>query len=392
MGHHALERRAAVMQHAGDVDQLRVVGLDAGAVAVAVDLDHHVEGVAFRLSSGDDRGCRRHRVHQDRQGASPATQGQRPVELLRRDAHRVQHVGEARREELLGFLQRRHGNPAGAGVPLPSSDLDALRGLDVRTQADAERIHALLHARDIAHHARFVDQRGGSGNVRRMQGNAFNQDIPRAPAVPGHRAPVRPRSAPIPCRESADRASGRSTPTASICRLKPGSATAMRSASLRRLMIGAGVPLGANKAFHARMFTSPIPIACRGRDIGQLRQSAIRQDRERPDLAAGNLCQRSGRLVAHDVDMSAHQVVHCRSDTPIGHVGDVLFERRQQAHASEVRDRADAGAPIGGSARGWRPHKRRIPPDWTPAAAASPPVSSARCRQAPLASKSASGS
>ena len=58
VGHHALERRAAIMQHAADLDQAGSSGCDAGAVAVAVDLDHHVEGVPFCLALGDDRGCR----------------------------------------------------------------------------------------------------------------------------------------------------------------------------------------------------------------------------------------------------------------------------------------------------------------------------------------------
>ena len=57
--------------------------------------------------------------------------------------------------------------PLRACRPLPPRHLDAFRGLHVRTQADAERVHALLHARDVAHHAGLVDQRGGRGNVGR---------------------------------------------------------------------------------------------------------------------------------------------------------------------------------------------------------------------------------
>ena len=95
--------------------------------------------------------------------------------------------------------------PAGAGIPLPSRDLDALRGLDVGTEANAERIHALLHARDVAHQARFIDQRGGRGNVRRMQASPFNQGILRAPAAPGHRARARSRSGRTLCGAPAAR-------------------------------------------------------------------------------------------------------------------------------------------------------------------------------------------
>jgi hypothetical protein len=41
----------------------------------------------------------------------------------------------------------------------------------VRTKPDAERIHALLHARDVAQHARLVDQCRGRGNVGKLQGH-----------------------------------------------------------------------------------------------------------------------------------------------------------------------------------------------------------------------------
>jgi hypothetical protein len=158
------------MQHAADVDQLGLVGLDARAMAVAVHLDHHVEGVLFGLALGDHRLRRRQRVHQDGQRASSPAQHQRPVELRRRNADGVEHVGEARVEELLRFLQRRHRDAAGAGGLLPPRDLNAFRRLDVRPQANTERGHALLHAHDIAHHARLVDQRGGGWNVGEMQG------------------------------------------------------------------------------------------------------------------------------------------------------------------------------------------------------------------------------
>ena len=141
---------------------------------------------------------------------------------------------------------------------------------------------------------------------------------------------------------------GRSTPTASIRRRKSASATAARSASLSRPTIGTGVSLGANNAFHERMFTSPYPKLAAVATSGSCANLLIGQDGERLDLAARNLRQGGGRLVAHHIDMSAHQVVDCRSDAAIGHVGDVLLQRGQQDHASKMRDRADAGAPIGG--------------------------------------------
>src|SRR5262249_39093052 len=160
-------------------------------------------------------------------------------------------------EELLRFLEGRHRDAAGAGGLLPARDLDALRGLDVRPQANAERGQALLHAHDIAHHARLVDQRGRGWNVGEVQGHHHQSRYsPRARNAGASRAGPSAISWET-VRGARPAAVGRSTPTACICRRKSPSATAARSASLRRPTTAAGVPLGTNNAFQARMFTSP---------------------------------------------------------------------------------------------------------------------------------------
>ncbi|MOA52216.1 hypothetical protein D3C78_1754760 [compost metagenome] len=60
---------------------------------------------------------------------------------------------------MLGFLEGRHGDGAGACCELRSNHRQAFAGLDVRAQTHAQGVHALLHALDIALHSRHIDER-----------------------------------------------------------------------------------------------------------------------------------------------------------------------------------------------------------------------------------------
>ena len=155
MCHDALQRRAALLQCTADLDQQRTVSLHAGTMAVAVDLDQHVE----RMPGRGHRACGVERIHDDAQCAPAPPQRQRTVKLRRHHADGIKDVCEARGEKLLGLLQGRDRDAAGTGGLLQAGHLDALRGLDVGAQHHAERRRALLHARDVAHHARLVDER-----------------------------------------------------------------------------------------------------------------------------------------------------------------------------------------------------------------------------------------
>ena len=165
MGEDAFDGGPAVMQQPADVDKRGVVRLDTRAMVVGVDLDHHVERVVLGAALVDDRLRGGNGIDQNGQRAASPPQRQHTVELGRRDADRIEHIGEAVCEELLGLLQGRHRDSACARRHLTLRDFDAFRGLHVRAQSHAERRHALLHARDVAHHAGLVDQRGGSCNV-----------------------------------------------------------------------------------------------------------------------------------------------------------------------------------------------------------------------------------
>jgi hypothetical protein len=87
-------------------------------------------------------------------------------QLCRCHSDRIQDVGDSRREKLLGFLQRRNGDAARAGVELGAHDRQTLRRLDVRTEARAERMHPLLHAVDVLPHASHVYERRGRTEIR----------------------------------------------------------------------------------------------------------------------------------------------------------------------------------------------------------------------------------
>ena len=181
MGQHALQDGAALVQQLADGDQVGGLGLDAGAMAVGIDFDHHLEDVLLGPALGDDGFGGRRRIDQEDQGAAPPAERQRPVELLRRDADGIENVGEARGEELLGLLQGRDGDARGPRFLLATGDLDALRCLDVGAQAHAEPGHARLQAGDVACHARLVDQRGRRFDVHQRHGEVLSRDIRHGP-------------------------------------------------------------------------------------------------------------------------------------------------------------------------------------------------------------------
>lgn len=145
-------------QGGGDVEQLRIVRRDAGPVAVGIDFDRQL--VAHAVLDAVACQCRGHRRRFQQQGKAQATpqQVKRVRQFIRRDRDRIQDVVDATAEEFLGFLQCRNGNAACARGQLAPCHVHAFAGLDVRTEGDTQRIHALLHAQDIPLHAAFVEQ------------------------------------------------------------------------------------------------------------------------------------------------------------------------------------------------------------------------------------------
>ena len=169
MRHHAAERCAAVVKHAGDVEQRGFVRTNARAVSVGIDLDPHVERLTVLGAERDDRLSGRHAVGDDLQVAAATPQGKRCGQLARDHSHGIEDVGHAVVEEACRFLERRDGDALRAGFDLRVRDFHAFAGLDVRAEAHAEGVHARLHAANVVLHARHVDD-GGRGFERLQRG------------------------------------------------------------------------------------------------------------------------------------------------------------------------------------------------------------------------------
>jgi hypothetical protein len=172
VGHHAAQVQAALAEDAGDVDQYRVLCGQAGAMAVAIDFDPHVEAYVMLLCESDDGLGALDAVGKQAEVAAFAPQGQGLGQFAWGDGHGVEHIAYAGGETMLGFLEGGHCDTAGPGGDLGVDHRQALAGLDMRAQAHAQAVHALLHALDIALHLRDVDERGGrvEGSNRRGHG------------------------------------------------------------------------------------------------------------------------------------------------------------------------------------------------------------------------------
>jgi hypothetical protein len=104
-------------------------------------------------------------------------------QLLRRDADRVEDVGDAVGGEILGFGEGRDGDAAGLSGQRQARHLDRLRGLHVRAQRHALGGQRLGHAGDVAQQDRPVEHEAGRRQVGEvhprssaMRGVAFSPE------------------------------------------------------------------------------------------------------------------------------------------------------------------------------------------------------------------------
>ena len=164
MRHHPAQF-AAAGECARDRQQRRGVGLHAGAVAVAVDLDHGRDALpAFGNVPGGIEA-----VDGDDQVAAACAQRLHRVELVRGQADRVEDVAEAVREAGFGLGQRRHGDRRAFAGGHRQQCRQRLAGLHVRTQRHTEAVQVraqhgdvVVHALGVEHEARrpqLVDRR-----------------------------------------------------------------------------------------------------------------------------------------------------------------------------------------------------------------------------------------
>lgn len=163
MGQNAVEA-SGLVQDAADVDEFRGVGVEAAAVAVAVDLYLRRDGeTGFAGSVGDEGGLFA-AVEQDAQGDAAAQEGDDAGQLVRVDADGVRDVGVAAVGERLGLGEGGDGDRAGGVVVHQGGDVEALGRLHVRPQGDPKSVGPPPQSLDVAQGLVHVDD--GEGGVR----------------------------------------------------------------------------------------------------------------------------------------------------------------------------------------------------------------------------------
>ena len=134
-------------------------------MAVAVDFDPHLENFVVFATEGRDGIRRRRVVDQDLQLTASPAQRQRLGQLGRRDADGVENVDDTGGEKLFRFLERGNGDALRAGRDLFVHHGQAFGRFDVRPEAHAEFVHAILHAPDIGLHPDDLEDGGGGVQI-----------------------------------------------------------------------------------------------------------------------------------------------------------------------------------------------------------------------------------
>jgi hypothetical protein len=111
----------------------RIVWPDAGAALAGIHLDQRARRRRMRGDGAGGIGI----VGQHYDRGTALVQLGDLIELLRRDADRIQDVGDAVRGEIFGFRQGGDGDAAGLADQRQAGHVDRLRGLHVRAQRHA---------------------------------------------------------------------------------------------------------------------------------------------------------------------------------------------------------------------------------------------------------------
>ena len=142
----AVEEHPALLPELfGDFQGIGRLRVHARPVIAAVDLEPRVQPRApQRLRGGEV-------VHHDAQrGARLVLEAPRVGEVRRVERERPGDVGEPRRGERLRFDECRHRDARRAARHLALAELQALVGLDVRPQRDAQALRAFGHVGEVA--------------------------------------------------------------------------------------------------------------------------------------------------------------------------------------------------------------------------------------------------
>lgn len=162
----------ALVQDPADRHHEGVVGQEARAVAVGVDLDQGRNGVARSAGGGSDGLGLLRRVHQDGEVAPGRADRQHARELLRRDADGVEDVPHAGRREHLRLPQRGDGGGAAATGKHAPRDVHRLRRLEVRPERDAQRVEARAQPLHVPQEPALLEEEAGGGE--RVQKEVFH--------------------------------------------------------------------------------------------------------------------------------------------------------------------------------------------------------------------------
>ena len=136
-------------QGAGDLEQERIVGQDAGPSPPGIDLDQHLERLGRRPGLLGDGAGRLQTVGQDLELCAAPHEGQDLIQLARHDSHRIGDVREAVVEEMRRLAQRRDGDRAFLAAVAGGGDIGRFRRLDVRSQLHPVPVHARTHGAQV---------------------------------------------------------------------------------------------------------------------------------------------------------------------------------------------------------------------------------------------------
>jgi hypothetical protein len=126
-------------------------------VSVRVDLDQNRHSIAGPADVVGDGFGLLMAIQDDREIGAVGTDCRDPFQLRRRDPDAVDHVPHAARGEIFGFAQRgNHGRPRRRGH-CDASDVERLRGLEVRAESHAQPGEMRLHPGDVGADLGFVE-------------------------------------------------------------------------------------------------------------------------------------------------------------------------------------------------------------------------------------------
>jgi hypothetical protein len=162
---------AGTAEAPGDVEQGGAVGGDAATALATIDLDQRARRRGVGGDGGGDGGV----IGDDHDVGAAGVQLRHRIELLWRDADRVQDVAEAVAGEVLGFGEGGDGDAARARerrVQGQAGDVHRLGRLHVRPERDPVAGDGAGHGVEVALQDSAVEDQAGRGEVGELHGDS----------------------------------------------------------------------------------------------------------------------------------------------------------------------------------------------------------------------------